>query len=241
VGVVPVVVTNPNGQSATLADSFTYVAPPTLTSVTPNTLGLLGGQIGMSGTGLWDGKDAPEPKPFLATVGGSPVGALVGSGMAGQLFIPPQAAGTYDVTVTNPDGQSSTLTNALTFLAPTRLEKVDATGGGIWQVDYALSGGGTYRHYARIVQDALGTLSGETLDTGTSDKYIVTTGETTGADIVVGFEISYNGVPQGFVTCTGTIYKAFGQPQEIRGTFTATDLAAVGSLGGTATDTCVLR
>jgi hypothetical protein len=224
-GAVAVVVTNPDGQSGTLANGFTYVAPPTVTSISPASGGIGGGEdITITGTGFVEGTTvrfgsdpAIETGFFSATV-------IIAT-------TPAHAAGAVDVTVTNPDGQFVTVSNGFTYLAPTPLEKAD------WQVDYAYSGG-SYRHDARLEQDALGVLTGSVYD-GSAEKTIITSAgsKVTGDNVVLVFELRRGNVSDGFVTCTGVISKPAGQPQRIEGTFTAANLAAVGGLTGT----CVLQ
>jgi hypothetical protein len=111
-GTIDVVVTNIDSQSATLANGFTYKIPPTVTSVAP-----IGGNI-TGGTAV--------------TVTGSAFvsGATVtfgGAACAGVVFVnattltcttPAHAAGAVDVTVTNPDTLSHTLTNGFTYAGP---------------------------------------------------------------------------------------------------------------------------
>lgn len=108
-GAVDVVITNPDGQSGRLANGFTYNAsPPTLMSITPNTVPLGGGlKVLLSGKG------------FLAGATVSIAGAAVATSFVDDtlLFVtvPPHAAGAVDVTVTNPDSQASTLVGGLTY------------------------------------------------------------------------------------------------------------------------------
>jgi hypothetical protein len=119
-GKVDVVVTNPDNGSATLAQGFEYVAP---TPGAPPKIATV------------------APSPGSADEHGSPLVTITGTGFVrgatvvfgdtaadhaeviGSTVIlataPHHAPGTVGVTVTNPDGQSDTLANAYTFVAPT--------------------------------------------------------------------------------------------------------------------------
>lgn len=108
-GVVDVVITNPDGQSGKLTNGFTYNrSPPVLTAVTPNTVPLAGGlKVLLTGRGF-------EPGATVTIDGIAVVATFVDDTL---LFVnvPPHAAGTVDVAVTNTDQQSSTLTGGLTY------------------------------------------------------------------------------------------------------------------------------
>ncbi len=121
-GAASVVVTNPDLQSATLTGGYTYVAPLSLTSVSPSVVSTLGGTpITLTGTGFLAG----------ATV-------LVGSSLATSVvvvsqttitaFAPAGTAGAASVTVTNPGGGASTLAGAVTYNAPPALSSTLAAG-----------------------------------------------------------------------------------------------------------------
>jgi hypothetical protein len=112
-GLVGVTVTNPDGQSGTVASAFTYVAPaPTVTGVTPASGPMAGGTaVTISGTGFAAGA--------TATVGGTAAtGVVVVNSTTVTATTPANAAGAVSVTVTNADGQSGTRTSAFTYLGP---------------------------------------------------------------------------------------------------------------------------
>ena len=113
-GPVDVVVTNGDAQSATLAAAFTYVAPPSLSSVTPAS----GPTAGGTSVTLAGGNFVPGPGGSTLTIGGA--SATVTSSSASTLVATTSAhpAGPQPVTVTNPDGQSATLAAGFTFVAP---------------------------------------------------------------------------------------------------------------------------
>jgi IPT/TIG domain len=112
-GVVDVVVTNPDGISATLGNGFTYVAapPPQVTAVAPPSGSSLGGtSLTISGSAF-----APGATVKVGGVSASTV-SFVNSGML-TAITGPHAGGLVDVTVRNADGQTSTLSNAFTYTA----------------------------------------------------------------------------------------------------------------------------
>ena len=104
-GSADVVVTNTDGESATLAGAFTII-PFTVTGIQPQKL-YCGGVFFMTGSGLIAGttvKFDGIPAPF-ATV--TPIG------MGG--LIPPHGPGPLDITVTSPYGKSLTIPNGFTY------------------------------------------------------------------------------------------------------------------------------
>ena len=116
VGKVDVVVTNPDSQSATLTQAFTYAVPaPAITSVSPSTGPTSGGTfITITGTGFQSG----------ATV-------KVGAGSATDVTVvsttsitartplgPPTQQLVSDVIVTNPDSSKATATAAFNWTVP---------------------------------------------------------------------------------------------------------------------------
>jgi IPT/TIG domain-containing protein len=109
-GSVGVVVTNPGGQSATLANGFRFVAPaPIVTSVAPTTGPTRGGTpVTLTGRNFVSG----------ATVrfgGAAATAAVVVSATRITAVTPPHQRGTVNTVVTNPDGQSGTLANGFTY------------------------------------------------------------------------------------------------------------------------------
>ncbi|WP_088070592.1 IPT/TIG domain-containing protein [Gottfriedia luciferensis] len=116
-GSVDVVVTNPDGQTGSLPNAYTYIEPPkppapTVTSITPNSGLKIGGEsITINGTNLvsglkvtFNGVDAKVLNYYSAT----------------QIRVQAPASsvlGPVDVVVTNPDGQSVTVTQGYTYNA----------------------------------------------------------------------------------------------------------------------------
>lgn len=116
-GAVNVVVTNPDGQQATTQNGFTYVAPtpgapPVVTHVDASTGDHGQRLVTITGTGFQPGATVKFGSALAdhADVFGSTVIIAIA---------PNHDPGTVDVTVTNPDGLSSTLSNAYTYGAAT--------------------------------------------------------------------------------------------------------------------------
>jgi CTP:molybdopterin cytidylyltransferase MocA len=110
-GAVTVTVTNPDTQSGSLANGFTYAAAPTVASVTPNNgLAAGGTNVTIAGTGFVNGA--------TVTFGGTAAtNVVVVNGTTITATTPAHAAGAVTVTVTNPDTQGGSLTNGFTYNA----------------------------------------------------------------------------------------------------------------------------
>lgn len=122
-GSVDVVVTNPDGQSGALAGGFTYVAAPTVTDVAPasgttagGTAVTIAGAAFQPGAAVWFGG---APATDVTVDGSSTITAVT----------PPNSAGTVDVVVTNPDGQSGTLAGGFTYVVPPTVNRVRPPSG----------------------------------------------------------------------------------------------------------------
>lgn len=130
-GAVDVVVTNHDGQSATSPVQFIYTAPapgakPTVTKIDPPSGSTTGEHdfnfITITGTGFARG----------ATVTFGDIAAGHAEVIGGTSIIaqpPNHAAGTVDITVTNPDGQSGTLSPGYTYIAPLAVTAVAPNTG----------------------------------------------------------------------------------------------------------------
>jgi hypothetical protein len=124
IGLADVTITNPDGQSATLTSAVRYVVPPpTIATVTPNTgPGSGGTSVRINGAGFQVG----------ATVsfgGSSAPTATVLSPTDIDVVAPLGADGPVAITIVNPDGQSVTLNNAFTYVAPPNPVQVTPSSG----------------------------------------------------------------------------------------------------------------
>lgn len=112
-GAVDVIVTNPDGQTATLKAAFTYRPAPTITSVTPGS-GPSSGYTRVTITG------ASFHSQAVVTFGDQPVTVNERSASALTVTSPVHPAGAVDVIVTNPDGQRAVAADAFTFTLDTQ-------------------------------------------------------------------------------------------------------------------------
>lgn len=123
-GTVDVVVTNPGGASATLSNGFTFIGPPTLTSISPLSGPSLGGTtVTVAGTNFVTGT--------AVTIGGVAASIVSVSSTSITVTTSARPAGVVSVTVRNPDGQAFTLSDAFTYVAsapPVVATVVPATG-----------------------------------------------------------------------------------------------------------------
>ncbi|HVZ38724.1 MAG TPA: IPT/TIG domain-containing protein [Candidatus Kapabacteria bacterium] len=110
-GTVTVIVQNPDGQAAVAQNAFTFVAASSLaiTSLTPPNGPDSGGTtVTINGTGFAEG--------VRVLIGGSvPLNTIYVSSSTLRVVTPPHAAGSVDVTVTNPNGQQVVLRNGFTY------------------------------------------------------------------------------------------------------------------------------
>jgi hypothetical protein len=141
-GTVDVIVTTPNGTSGSSpADQFTAVAPgppPTITSVTPNAGTTAGGvSFTVNGAGFTGAQSV--------AVGGGAAAFVVNSDTSITATSPVEPAGTYDVTVTTPNGANSpSLADQFTVVAPlpvvTGVSPPSGTTDGATSVDVSGTG-----------------------------------------------------------------------------------------------------
>jgi len=110
--IADVVVTNPDSQSDTLTDGFTYIPPPTVTSISPAIGPVTGGTaITITGENFQDGA--------TVTIGGNDATEVVFVSETQMTAVTPGAsAGVANVVVTNPDSQSDTLSAGFTYIPP---------------------------------------------------------------------------------------------------------------------------
>ena len=122
-GAVMVTVSNPGGQSGGLASAFTYVAPPTVTNVSPNNGSTSGGTaVTITGTNFAAG----------ATVmfgGTAATNVVVRNSTAITATTPAGSAGAVTVTVTDPGSLSGSLANGFTYIAPPTVTSVSPNNG----------------------------------------------------------------------------------------------------------------
>jgi hypothetical protein len=105
------------------AGTFTYVAAPTVAQVSPNAGPIAGnGAVTLTGTGFQTGA--------AVTFDGSAATGITVNGDTSITATPPDhAAGAVDVTVTNPDTQSGTLSGGFTYVAAPTLASLSTSAG----------------------------------------------------------------------------------------------------------------
>ncbi len=127
-GAVNVVVTNADGQSGTLPNGYTYIPPPTVTSVIPGAGPLTGGTaVTITGTGFYTGA--------TATIGCAAATSVVVVNATTMTAVTPAcSAGHVTVTVTNADGGYGSRYPAFTFGTAPRIDSIlpnaGSTSGG---------------------------------------------------------------------------------------------------------------
>ena len=120
---VDMVVTNPDSQSGTLTDGFTYIPPPAIKSISPCRCSLSGGiEVTINGDNFLSGAT-------VAIGENAATGVVFVSETKIAAKIPARASGTVDVVVTNPDTQSDTRTNAFTYVPPPEVTGISPSSG----------------------------------------------------------------------------------------------------------------
>jgi Metallo-peptidase family M12/IPT/TIG domain len=114
-GAVDVVVMNPDQQTATLKNGFTFTSSqpaPTVTAVAPNSGSTLGSTpVTITGTGFVPGA--------TVSLGGSAASSVnVANSTTITALTGAHTTGTVNVLVTNPDAQAGTLTNGYFYVPP---------------------------------------------------------------------------------------------------------------------------
>ncbi len=121
-GAVNVLVTNPDNQSGSLTNGYTYTAPPpaapTLTSISPNSGSTGGGtSVTLTGTNFTSGAS-------VSFGGAAATNVNVVSSSTITALTPSHSAGAVNVVVTNSDGQSGTLANGYTYVSSPPTETI---------------------------------------------------------------------------------------------------------------------
>ena len=123
-GSVDVVVTNPDFQSDTLTDGFTYIPLPTVTAISPSLGPTSGGKrVTITGTNFVDGA--------TVTIGGNAATDVVITATKIYAKTPAGSAGSADVVVSNPASQSDTLTAGFTYIPKPTVTSISPTSGPI--------------------------------------------------------------------------------------------------------------
>ena len=223
-GAQPVVLTNNDGQTAT--GSYTYVAPPTFTSITAISGPLAGGN-----TVTIAGKDFVALGSFNVTFGGVNATSVTWNSATSITATVPSnnTAGAKDVVIINNDGQTATRVGAYTYAAaPTVTSVAPASGStagtntvtvqgtdftGATVVNFGVTAATPFTvnsatkitatapaHAAGLV-DVTVTTPGGISATSSSDQYTYVTPETA---VVLGIAGNYAILAKTAITTTGT-------------------------------------
>ncbi len=194
-GAVNVVITNPDGTTATLTNAFTYVSPPTVTSVTP-TFGAIagGGTVTINGTGFVTGATID----FGGVTCGS---ASFSSAILYTCTLPAHGAGPVTVKVTNADGAEGHLDNAFTYWGAPTVANITPSGGSTAGGTVVVIRGTNYHSAATVAIDGVncGTL---TVDSRTQITC------TTGAHAAGAVNVVVTSVGQTGTLTSGYTYRA---------------------------------
>jgi PKD repeat protein len=165
-GAKNVVITNNDGQTATGTNAYTYVAPPTFTSITPNFGTSAGGTpVTITGGNFVSGGS------FGVTIGGVAATSVVRVDASTITAVTPAgSAGPKNVVITNNDGQTATGAGAYTYYTILSFTTVGTTPwtvpSGVTTVEYLVvaggGGGGRYGGGGGAGGFRTGTLTGLT-------------------------------------------------------------------------------
>ncbi|MEA3337294.1 MAG: IPT/TIG domain-containing protein [Chloroflexota bacterium] len=144
-GTVDVVVTNPDLQTAVLTGGYTFVPPPTVLSVTPDSGSSTGGtQVTISGQGFFAGSS--DTRVWFGNLEATDVAVLSDTQIQA---VTPMGNGVARVLVLNPDFQTGELLDAFTFVYPPTLLKIVPEAGPldggntVWLGGYGFQPGAT--------------------------------------------------------------------------------------------------
>jgi len=126
-GAADVIVTNSDGQSATFTNGYTYILPPTVSSITPATSMKNGGDVvTISGSDF-----VGTPTVKFGGTNATSVSRVDANTLS--VVVPAHVLGTFDVVVINPDSQSATLANAFMFIElPPTISSVTPNNGSTY-------------------------------------------------------------------------------------------------------------
>lgn len=122
-GAASIVVTNADTQTGALASGYVYIAPPTVSSISPMSGSTLGGTpVTITGTGFTSG--ASVTLGGVAATAVTVVNATTITATTG-----PRAAGTVGILVRNADAQSDTLSNRYSYVNPPTVSSISPVSG----------------------------------------------------------------------------------------------------------------
>jgi hypothetical protein len=126
-GTYDIVVTNPDTQTATETNGYTYQNPPTVTAISPTGGALAGGTfVTITGTDFVNTTAVPN----VDINGNACTGVTYVNATTLTCFTAAEVAGTYGVDVTNDDGQTDNLAAAYTYRVAPTVTSVTAPAAG---------------------------------------------------------------------------------------------------------------
>lgn len=201
-GTVDVTVTNPDQQTATLANGYTFVPPPTVQAVSPNRGSSNGGTlVTITGQGFKPG--VPGTKVVIGQLEATGVTVLSSTQIRA---VTPMGNGTGKVLVMNPDYQTGELANAYTFVYPPTVMQAmppfgaNAGGNTVWLGGYGFQPGATVHFGAAqaTIQSLTGNLITVTAPPGSGQAQIKVTNPD-GQQGVFATPYSYSATPAPFI------------------------------------------
>ena len=189
-GLVDVVVANPDTQSDTLSSGFEYVLAPTVTSLSPDNGSVAGGTVvTVTGTGFRDGAVVAFDGVFAAVTFVSSTELTATA--------PAHVDGMVDVVVTNPDGQSGSLLCGYRYGPDCTAPDICWNGCGVtnnwseaanWKDGSVPGPTDSVRFYGLSNKDATfdqaGTIAGLTIDSGYAGTLTLSAGLTNNGPFV---------------------------------------------------------
>lgn len=131
-GVKSIIITNPDGQTDTLEDAFTYTAAPIITSVSPSGGALAGGTVlTINGSGFTASTD-------IVMDGASCSSVVFVTNKKLTCTTSSHPAGSVNIVATNEFSQTGTLVNGFDYRAPPSISSLSINGGSIYGGTFVL-------------------------------------------------------------------------------------------------------
>jgi hypothetical protein len=204
-GTVTVTVRNSDGGAGSKTGAYTFVDPPAVTGpLSPSSGSVTGGTVvTITGTGFQSGA--------TVTFGGSAATNVAVTSTSITATTPAHSSGAASVVITNPDGQSTTVANAFTFVPPVMLHltaiapnsgsinggtTVTLTGSGFASGGVTVTIGGGVAQNLTVVNDT--TITAQTVAHYRGPVDVVVSGSGSTATLTSGFiytEIAIDPLP----------------------------------------------
>lgn len=154
VGMWDVIVTNPDLQNGTLPNGFAVMAAgPAVTAVSPNSsLQTTPVPVSVAGSGFQSGANLSLKRAGYSDINATGVVLVSSNFVTGTFNLATATPGLWDVVITNPDGQSGTMTEGFTVKNPTPavIAITPSTGVRGWPVSITNLAGTNFRSGAVV-------------------------------------------------------------------------------------------